>query len=263
MIAAVRKEKIKEIILEQKNVAVVELSELFSVTEETIRRDLTSLENEGILKRTHGGAILINRVLSNVNNKTLKKIFVESKKKIAEQVKSIVKNGDCLFFDSSTTSYQSCEEIQNMKITVVTNSLDILNKLSSHENINLICIGGNLSKTRKCFVGRNSNNILKNYYFDISFFSCRSLNIENGVTDSNDDEAEIKSIVCGRSNRTVLMVDHSKFNKVSFAKICSLNDINDIITDEPVSKEWKDFALQNNISIMDYSNFKPQDQDME
>ena len=95
MLAAVRQEQIKDIILNEKTVSVVRLSELFSVSEETIRRDLNVLEEEGVLIRKHGGAIVANRVLSEVNNNVLERVFVENKQKIALQSRRFIKSGDC------------------------------------------------------------------------------------------------------------------------------------------------------------------------
>lgn len=253
MLAAIRKEKIKNLVLNDKMVSVATLSELFSVSEETIRRDLNVLEEEGVLVRKHGGAIIANRVLSEVNNNVLEKVFVENKHKIALQCKNFIKNGDCLFFDSSTTSYHVCKEIADMKVTVLTNSLSVMNLFSSKDNVNLIGSGGTLSKTKNCFVGRNTIHLLKSYHVDKAFISCRSISMEEGITESNDDIAETKQVVVQRANQVFLIADHSKFNKVSFTQICNFDEIDDIITDEPLSEEWHRFSEEHNIRLWDPS----------
>lgn len=253
MLAAVRQEQIKNMVLNDKVVSVVKLSELFSVTEETIRRDLNVLEEEGILIRKHGGAIIANKVLSGVNNNTLEKVFVENKHKIAVQCKRFIKNGDCLFFDSSTTAYHVCKEIADMKLTVLTNSLSVMNLFSDKEHITLIGAGGTLSKSRNCFIGRNAVNFLRSYHVDKAFFSCRSISMEEGITESNDDVAETKQVVIKRANQVFLIADHSKFNKVSFTQICDFDDIDDIITDRPLPGEWQQFARDRRIRLWDPS----------
>lgn len=251
MIPAVRRGQIKEMILTKKNVTVTDLSQAFSVSEETIRRDLKVLEEEGILTRTHGGAIIENRVASTVNNTVLENIFVENKKQIALQCKQFIKTNDVIYLDSSTTSFHICKEILDLKLTVVTNSLSIINLLSEYTNIQLISVGGSLCPSRKCFIGRSAIQSLNKYYLDKAFISCRSLSMEEGITDSNDNDAVIKETVIHRSKNTFLVADHSKFNRASFSYICDLKDINHIITDSPVNSDWVEFAVNNNITIWD------------
>ena len=253
MLAAVRQEQIKDIILNEKTVSVVRLSELFSVSEETIRRDLNVLEEEGVLIRKHGGAIVANRVLSEVNNNVLERVFVENKQKIALQSRRFIKSGDCLYFDASTTAYHICKEIDDMKLTVLTNALNVMTLFSARENVNLIGVGGTLSKTRGCFIGRIAVNTLRSYHVDKAFISCRSISMEEGVTDSNDDIAETKQAVIRRANQVFLVADHSKFNKVSFTQVCTFDDIDDIITDEPLSPQWQQFARDHKIRLWDPS----------
>lgn len=251
MLPAVRKNKIKKLLLENKVVTVAELSNKFSVSEETIRRDLKTLEDDGIAKRTHGGAVLAERVMSSVGTNDLKNIFVESKKTISSLVRPLIKNGDCIFLDSSTTSYYASDELKDMQLTVATNSLDIVTKLSKSPNINLIAIGGNLSKNRKCFVGRNALKILQDYHFDIVLLSCRTLSLSDGITDANDDEAEIKRLLVDRTKCLVLMADHSKFNKVSFTKVCNLDKIDYLITDKPLESKWVEYMRAHQITYLD------------
>lgn len=251
MIPAVRREKIKNMILTKKNVSVVDLSQAFSVSEETIRRDLKHLEEEGILTRTHGGAIIENRVASTVDNHILENIFIENKKQIALQAKQFIKSNDCIYLDSSTTSFHICKEILDLKLTVVTNSLSIINLLSDYENINLISIGGSLNSSRKCFGGRSAIQFLNKYYVDKAFISCRSLSLTEGITDSNDDDAAIKETIVSRSNHTFVVADHSKFDRVSFSYICNFDAISHVITDKPVSEDWIQLALDHQITIWD------------
>jgi DeoR/GlpR family transcriptional regulator of sugar metabolism len=251
MLPAVRKNKIKQLILEKKNVTVIELSELFSVSEETIRRDLKLLEDSGFIERTHGGAVLAERVLSLVSTNDLKNIFVESKRVISSLVRPLIKKGDCIFLDSSTTSYYVSDELKDLHLTIATNSLDILNNLSNHPNIKLIAIGGVFSQKRRCFVGRNALKILQDTYFDVVLFSCRTLSLVYGITDSNDDEAEIKRVVGERTKRLILMADHSKFDKASFTKICDFDRINYLITDKPLDSKWSEYLNAHQVGYFD------------
>jgi DeoR/GlpR family transcriptional regulator of sugar metabolism len=262
LLPAARKNKIKQLILEKKNITVAELSEIFSVSEETIRRDLKLLEDSGFIERTHGGAVLAERVLSSVSSNDLKTVFVESKRVMANLVRPLIKQGDCIFLDSSTTAYYVSDELKDFQLTVVTNSLDILTHLSKHENIKLIAIGGTFLKKRRCFVGRNALRMLQDIYFDVVLFSCRTLSLNYGITDSDEDEAEVKRVASERTKRLILLADHSKFNKASFTRICDLDRINCLITDKPLDSKWTEYlnskkieyfdTTQNNVIFTDY-----------
>lgn len=258
MLAAVRKEKIKTYMLEKKDVTVTELSQLFSVSEETIRRDLRMLEDEGIVIRTHGGAVLSKRVKSTVDNKVLANLFTESKRSIAAQCGQFIHEGDCIYLDASTTASAICNELGGKHITVLTNSLQIINHLCESGSLKLICVGGNFVRSRQCFVGRETNEQLSHYYVDIAFISCRSLNMKTGITDSDDDVAEVKQIITRHANRVCLIADHTKFDKTSFTRVCNFSDIDDIVTDRPLSNEWVRFAEERNIRIWDAGDRAPE-----
>lgn len=251
MLAAVRRDKIKTYILEKKDVTVAELSETFSVSEETIRRDLRLLEEEGTVVRTHGGAMLSKRVKSTVDNKILGTLFTGSKKIIAAQCGRFIRDGDCIFLDASTTAYAICDELGQRHVTVLTNSLRVISCLAENKNVKLIGVGGNFLSNRQCFVGRETNESLSHYFVDIAFISCRSLSMKTGITDSDDDAAEVKQIITRHATRVCLIADYTKFDKTSFTRVCSFRDINDIVTDRPLPKNWLRFAHENQIAVWD------------
>ena len=142
MLAVTRKTKIKEIILERKSITVLELAKRFSVTEETIRRDFKQLEDEGFLTRTYGGAFIQDGVANNIDLTIRETAYTENKQNIAEKCQNIINNGDSIFLDSSTTALQIAKAIKNMRLTVSSNSLLIINELCEKENIHLVTLGG-------------------------------------------------------------------------------------------------------------------------
>ena len=250
MIPKERQEYIKSIILQTKSVQVSKLATELDVSEETIRRDLSDLEQEGFIKKVHGGAVLSNRVQAKVDNSMLKTIFVENKKQIARQAADMINTGDSIFLDSSTTALALCEEIKGMNITVLTNSIDIAHSLSTNDSqVTLLCAGGRLLKSRGCFVGSQTQKFLDYYSFDKVFFSCKSLDIETGITDSDDAEAEIKKMALKNSRKRILLADHSKFGRVSFAKICPLNDLTTLVTDKVLEPLWLDVLSLSDVDV--------------
>ena len=95
--------------------------------------------------------------------------------------------------------------------------------------------------------------VLGNHHVDTAFISCRSLSIESGITDSNDEEAEVKQIISRHSNRVFLIADYSKFGKTSFTKVCDFADIDDIVTDRPLTDEWRSFLEEKGVNVWDNS----------
>lgn len=246
-----RREKIKSILLEQKTVHVSKLSKLFDVSEETIRRDLSDLEKEGFLDKIHGGAVLSNRVHSYVDNTVLKTIFKENKQMIARRVKEIINHGDCIYLDSSTTSLTIAEVIQEENLVVVTNSVDIQHYLSTKKNIELVGIGGNYLNQNRSFVGPNAIKQVERYHFDKVFISPKSIDIKSGLTDIDEDIVLLNQTVLNRGAEKIIVVDHSKFNKVSFVHLEDLQRIDTLITDIKVDNKWRTKLEELSVEIID------------
>lgn len=251
MLSVTRKSKIKEQILEKKSVVVSELSQKFSVTEETIRRDLKVLEDEGFLTRTYGGAFIQEGVQNEVDLTLRESFATDSKKLIAENCAKIIHNGDSIFLDASTTALFIAKAISNMRLTVLTNSLKIVNFLADYSNINLISIGGSFVTNNMSFVGRGALLSLDNYYLDKTFMSCRSLSISQGITDSNESMSVIRQKLITRSNKVFIVADHSKFDKTSFLHICDFSSVYGLIADKHLDQKWSDFLIKNNVTYYD------------
>ncbi|MGO5051659.1 DeoR/GlpR family DNA-binding transcription regulator [Lachnospiraceae bacterium LCP25S3_G4] len=251
MLAITRKNKIKDIITERKSITVTELSKQFEVTEETIRRDLKTLEDENFLTRTYGGAFIQSGVENNVTLAIREVAYTESKEIIANQCRQLINNGDSIFLDASTTALFVAKAIRDMRLTVVTNSLLILDQLADCENIRLVSIGGTLSRDYKAFNGNTAVQSLKNYFVDKCFMSCRSLCIDNGVTDSTEGLAAVRHALIEHSNALYIIADYSKFDRTSFLHICGFDVVTGIITDRPLSEDWRNILRKNNTTLYD------------
>jgi DeoR/GlpR family transcriptional regulator of sugar metabolism len=251
LLSVTRKQKIKDFILERKSATVTELAHMFSVTDETIRRDLRSLEAEGVLMRSYGGAFVQTGVENLIDYSIRSTVYLDEKAIIAEKCKSIIQNGDVIFLDNSTTTYAIAKAVQDMRLTLITNSLAIINLLSKKDNMRLICTGGFFSPKELAFYGSKAQKALHEYYVDKSFFSCRTLSIEQGVTDSNDDLAQIRKTIIQRSKECYLVADYTKFDETSFITICGYDCLNAVITDRPLSQEWHTSLQKYGCSVYD------------
>ncbi len=250
MLAVKRIEKIKENLFENKSVLVAELAKEFSVTEETIRRDLKKLEKDGFLTRTYGGAFIQIGTENDVNYSLRVSAFVESKNTIAKKCLSVIQNGDSIFLDSSTTAFYIAKSIKHMRITIVTNSVLIMNELIGVDNIRLVLIGGLFNKKSMDFISKTTMDMLDMYCLDKVFISCRSLSIDGGVMDSTELLAEVRQKAAKRGREAYIIADYSKFNKNSFIKICEFEDIVGIISDYDYDVNWKKLAAKTGIKLI-------------
>ena len=241
MTSDIRKSNIKQMLLQKSFVSVSEMAELFTVTEETIRRDLRMLEKEGIISRTHGGAVLKDKVSTSFERQEIRGIL---------QAKHFVQNGFCIFMDSSTTVQNLFPQIQDLQLTIVTDSIDIIIACSNLPNIKLYALGGIYNPRTRCFSSSLGRDLLVNLYFDIAFISCRTISSSEGLCDSSIEEASTKRLAGQHASKTIAMVDHTKFDRVSFAKICGLEDIDVLISDKPIDSSWEQVLREKQVEVL-------------
>lgn len=252
MLAVERRKKIAELINEKKSVLVTELSRLLEVTEETIRRDLERLEKQGILVRTHGGATLTDNYASEAPVEERKVINYEGKDAIGKAAAQLIKDGETIFLDASTSSLFVARHIKTRKgITVITNSSAIIAELAQNDGIDLICVGGILRFNNMSYVGRVAESTIQtHYYANKTFFSCRGITLNRGLTDFSEQEAEIKKVMLKNSDVSVFLCDHSKFGKMGVPVVASLDQIDFFVTDVELDKEWEEVLDKKEIELI-------------
>ena len=251
MLAAERKQQIKEIVIAKKSASVAALAKQFGVTGETIRRDLKALEKEGVLMRTHGGAFIQSGVENLIDIDLRKTVYIDEKELIAKRCCNLVNNGDAIFLDNSTTCYHVAKALSDLNITVVTNNLMIMNLFAQSENIRLVSVGGEFSIKEQAFSGTIAQRALAEYYVDKAFISCRTVSINNGITESTDQWASIRHLMIERSDRQYLVVDHTKFGQTSFVRICDFDEITAVITDHPLDAKWHEALRSKGCNVID------------
>lgn len=251
MLPRERLEIIKQIALKEKKVYVSKLSERFDVTEETIRRDLEKLESQGLVTRSYGGAILnVEKTNEDIPFYKRSKINIESKQYIAAKAIEFIKEGNTIVADCSSTSLEVLKLIRNRNdVTVITNSVEVLQELNQSE-LNIISTGGGVKQKSLSLQGPITQNTIKKYNVDIALVSCKGMDISKGILDSNEAEAEIKRTMIKQSNKVILLIDHSKYDKTSFVKLFDYESIDYIITDEEPREEWVNLLHSHNIEII-------------
>jgi DeoR/GlpR family transcriptional regulator of sugar metabolism len=245
-----RQEKIVEIVNEKGSIRVSELSPIFNVTEETIRRDLEKLENEGLLKRTHGGAISVKEAPNELPYFEREIINIEEKKEVAELALKNIKPHDRIILDASSTAWYMAQAIPDIPLTVLTNSLKVVAVLANKEKVSVHSTGGILWAQSLSFVGPQAERTLENYRVDKAFISCKGFDLKWGISDSNEFQALVKKKMIEISNKVFLMVDHSKLGLRAFSHICKVNEIDVILTDSKTEKENLRMISDYNIQIL-------------
>lgn len=220
---------------------VSKLSEELGVTEETIRRDLEKLENQEVLVRTHGGAVPIIESTYELSLEKRKKTNLPAKEKLAKIASEYIMPGDTIFLDSSTTTFYIAKEIKKMKnITVISNSLRVINELSNVEDVKTIAVGGVVSNNQS-FVGYLAENSIKSNFFAMKFFfSSKGISPEAGIMESNDLECAIKKQMLDNSTEKYYLCDSSKIGRIGFYKLTPIENIDYFITDTELGNDYVD-----------------------
>lgn len=250
MLAIERKNEILSILQKEQRVLVAELSQKYNVTEETIRRDLEKLEKEGFVKKTYGGAVLNKHITMDMPLKIREKTNRKEKQVIAKKVAGLIEEGDCIMLDSSSTSLMIAQELKRMKkLTVITNSVEVLIELSGNEGIQVISTGGNLRDSSLSLVGKATQEVLSHYYVDKAIISCKGVDIEKGVTDSHEMEAEVKITMRKSAKSTILAADSSKMGEVFFVKVLNLES-GDILVTDKIPEEWRKSLAERGVKVL-------------
>mgnify|MGYP003538209269 FL=1 len=245
-----RLKKIAEYVQNQSRASVQELCSLFKVSESTVRRDLTELEDRKLLKRTHGGALDLRSVSFEPTYSEKEDIYKEEKSRIAKKAAELIQDGDSLIIDAgTTTSYLALELLKFHNITVVTNSINLLQKLSSILGIEIMSTGGTLRKNTMALVGPMAEDSLNHIRVDKAFIATNGFDVSEGLTTPNIVEAHIKQKMISVADQVYILADHSKIGHVSFAKFGKCSDVDACITSNEISEEHKIEFDSNNIKL--------------
>lgn len=235
----------QKIILEKLNldgaVWVSKLSAELGVTEETIRRDLEKLEKQEVLVRTHGGAVPITDSSYELSLEKRKQTNLAAKEKLAKAAADHIMPGDTIFLDSSTTTFYIAKEIKKItNVTVISNSLRVINELSNVENIKTIGVGGIVSNNQST-VGYLAENSIKNNFYAVKFFfSSKGVSPEAGILESNEQECAIKKQMLANSNEKYYLCDASKIGRVGFYKLAPIEQIDYFVTEAKLDSSYID-----------------------
>jgi DeoR family fructose operon transcriptional repressor len=233
------------------------LAERFGISRETIRRDLSDMERQGILRRTHGGAVLDAPASappataeSPVAERTIRQ--ADEKRAICKKAASFLTQGDTIFIDNSSTMFYFPGCIPaDMQLTVITNSVNFLYEAAKIPNYNwlMISLGGIFKPRNLSVYGSDSLKAAEPYYPSKVFISCAGISPVNKIADTSLQEIEVKRMLIERGQKVFLLADHTKFTKAGQMHLCGFESIDCIITDPAAGKSGEAQKILKNTGI--------------
>ena len=251
MFAEERRNRLLQVLQEKKSLSVPEAAAAFDVTEETIRRDLKLLETSGFLQRTHGGAIPADDSRSEPSLEVRQGINMKGKDRIGRMAAELVEDGDTIILDASTSSLSVARHLKGKKnLTIITNAEKIVLELATCPDITLICTGGILRQGSLSYVGRAAENMLGGLQAGTAFLSCRGFHPQRGFTDASEPESEIRRQMMRRSQKTVYLCDHTKFDRVGFVTTAEIGEVDAVVVDAALPEGWNDLFTQAGVRVL-------------
>ena len=227
-----RHNRILALLQQNGSISVVQLAELFKVSEVTIRKDLSFLEQQKKLYRTHGSAILISPYISDRHVNEKEKKNVAEKRAIGAKAASLVAQDDSIIIASGTTMAFLAREIKPVgHLTVITAAVPVTSILSQDTNVDVIQLGGITRSSSVSVVGPFAEQMLGNFNCSKLFVGVDGIDLEFGLTTTNMLEAALNRVMMNAAQKVIVLADSSKFGRRGFSKICDLEAVDRIITD--------------------------------
>ncbi len=236
-LAAERLEKVRHILREHRIIRVDDLCRRLQISAATARRDLAQLENQGEVRRVHGGAVGLDTMLAEpvFDDKTA--IAAPEKQAIAESALQYIKPNDSLFLDGGSTVLALAGLLAARNdLTVVTNSLRVAGALAAG-GPSIILVGGELRRLSQTFVGPMTRFTLEQVHVDTAFIGTIGLTAEQGLTTTDPKEAYTKSLIIARARQVILLADSSKAGKTAFAPFARIDQVHTLITDPGLDRK--------------------------
>lgn len=246
-----RQRAIRGLIEQQQRININSICEKFSISEATARRDLETLAKEGKIQRVHGGAIPIEESLPELPILERENEQTDEKDTIGKAAALLIEPGDTIFLGSGTTVLAVARQIHKSKdLTVLTNSLPIINLLIGCSGINLIVLGGMVRDSELSFIGHITEKALSEVRADKVFMGARAISVEHGITNDYMAETLTDRAIITIGQKVILVADHSKFGTISTAFLSPIEDIDVIVTDNGIDPEYVNLMKEKGIEVL-------------
>ena len=237
--AAERREHILGLIARDRRISVSGASQAFSISEATARRDLEHLARRGLIQRIHGGAIAIRRATPESPLLERGRDQALEKERIGQAAAGLVLEGETVFLGSGTTVLEVAKHLRDReKLTVITNSLPVINMFSDRPHISLVDMGGVLRTTELSFIGHITERALAEIHVDKIVIGIRGLSLEHGLTNDYLPETLTDRAILRLGGQVIIVADHAKCGTTSTAFVADLAAVHTVVTDEATDQEF-------------------------
>lgn len=229
-----RQKSILDYLKINKSATVKELAGVIYTSEASVRRDLAELEKNGHIKRVYGGVMLASHANEVVPFELRDSANTKVKDEIAKTAAELIKSGDTVFMDASTTVFRICKYIKDKSnIKIITNNIRIAQELGASD-IKVYCTGGEFFGKRDCFLGPFAENFIENVHADIMFFSSQGISEQGIISDVDERENSLRAKMLGNAKRKVFLCDYSKVGIVRPFILCGKEEIDEIICEKEI-----------------------------
>jgi DeoR family fructose operon transcriptional repressor len=251
MYAEERQQEIVRLARAEGRVDVAALADALQVTAETIRRDLTTLERAGVLRRVHGGAIPVERIGFEPALAARDSVLIEEKERIAKAALAEVPAEGAVILDAGTTTARLAQALpSDRELTVVVNSPAIAVLLGTRANLNVLLLGGRLRGRTLATVDDWAIRPLADLYVDVAFLGTNGCSVERGLTTPDPAEAAVKRSMIAAARRVVLLADHTKIGNDYLARFGAITDLDLLITDTGLNDELADEVEASGVRVI-------------
>jgi len=239
MLKTTRHTQIRQVVNANGHVTVQELNQLLDVSEATIRRDLDELSQEGLLHRTHGGAVKVEQADREPPILQRRSEFEAEKRQIGRAAAAMVKEGQTIFLGSGTTVHEIANNLRHMtNLTVITNAINVVNELIECKGIELVVIGGMLRQSELSMVGHIAEAAIRELRADKVFMGMGGIHPQHGFTGDFLPEATTDRTILGIAPRNIIVADHSKFGQVKTVFLAPISAAHVLVTDNGAPLEF-------------------------
>ena len=251
-LAAVRRKRIAELVRTHGAKGIRDLSDQFGMSEATIRRDLKSLDNEGLVVRTHGGVMVNSKVMVDLPNEERKSVGAVEKQRIGSAAIEMLSGDEVVFLDAGTTAHAiAANAHKKPDCKYVTTSLGVANQLQSQEISGFYIIGGSYQAVNDSFAGTLTISALRSLSFDVAFLCCSAVDVpRRSISVASEVYAQVQMEIISSTRRRFVVADNSKFKPMAFMRTASFDQLSGIITNQELDEDTVGQVKQANLELV-------------
>lgn len=246
-----RQRELSRLVERTGRLSVAQICEHFGISEATARRDLEAVAEQGLIQRVHGGAIAVQKAPPELPVLERQSEEADEKVRIGQAAAALVPEGASVFLGSGTTVLEVAYCLRNRpNLTIITNSLSVINAFADLPGVNLIAIGGMFRPSELSFIGHLTEQVLSEIHVDIVFIGTRAISLQQGLTNDYLPETMTDRAILKAGRRVVLVTDHTKFRRIATAFLAPLESVHTIVTDSKTPEEYTDELKARGITVI-------------